>query len=204
MAKRKPLSFDEKRERLLNIFHDRKEVLNLKELEKYGSKAGIVLQTVKEVLDSLVGDSLVEGDKIGAANFFWSLPSKTYQTINFKIKEYNENSAKAKETIDSLRAQIAEGLKTRPETRERQAQMERLRKMKLEYESKKKQIDVYMKNDPERLKKLNNEAKELKDKANVWTDNVFVARQWLRDRNPGISDSEVNKMFEIPEDFDNI
>jgi hypothetical protein len=32
---------------------------------------------VKEVLESLVNDDLVETDKIGSANFFWSLPSKT-------------------------------------------------------------------------------------------------------------------------------
>lgn len=52
--KKKPLSFDEKRERLLSIFHEKvysylhysinlfqKEVFNLKELEKLGGKAGI-------------------------------------------------------------------------------------------------------------------------------------------------------------------
>lgn len=55
--KRKPLSFEEKRQRLLKIFHERviffcekvsnfipkQEVLNLKELEKYGPKEGIGL-----------------------------------------------------------------------------------------------------------------------------------------------------------------
>ncbi len=41
----------------------------------------IVLQTVKDVLDSLVCDNLVESDKIGAGNFFWSLPSKQFQTV---------------------------------------------------------------------------------------------------------------------------
>lgn len=41
----------------------------------------IVPQTVKEVLESLVNDNLVEGDKVGAGNFFWSLPSKAYQNV---------------------------------------------------------------------------------------------------------------------------
>ena len=58
MKRTKPLSFDEKRQRLLRIFHERvrtnkylfnsllikKEVLNLKELEKYGPKEGIGCQ----------------------------------------------------------------------------------------------------------------------------------------------------------------
>jgi len=74
--KKKGLSFEEKRKRLLNIMHEKKEVMNLKELEKLGPKSGIVLQSVKEVLDSLCSDYLVEGDKIGSANFFWALPSR--------------------------------------------------------------------------------------------------------------------------------
>jgi hypothetical protein len=67
-------------------------VFNLKELEKLGGKAGIgtlfrknfemlVPQTVKDVLESLISDNLVESDKIGAGNFYWSLPSKAYQNV---------------------------------------------------------------------------------------------------------------------------
>ena len=35
----------------------------------------------------LISDNLVDSDKIGAANFYWSLPSKTYQTLIIKNKE---------------------------------------------------------------------------------------------------------------------
>lgn len=41
-----------------------------------------VPQTVKDVLEALMSDNLVEGDKIGAGNFYWSLPSKAYQNVN--------------------------------------------------------------------------------------------------------------------------
>ena len=37
-----------------------KEVYNLKELEKLGGKAGIVVQTVKDVVQSLVDDGIIE------------------------------------------------------------------------------------------------------------------------------------------------
>ena len=30
-----------------------------------------------------MSDNLVESDKIGAGNFFWSLPSKAYQNVQF-------------------------------------------------------------------------------------------------------------------------
>ena len=35
----------------------------------------------KELLQSLVNDSLVETDKIGIANFFWALPSRATQQV---------------------------------------------------------------------------------------------------------------------------
>lgn len=44
-----------------------------------------MLQTVKDVLDSLLADNLVLSDKIGAANFFWSLPSQAAQTVKISI-----------------------------------------------------------------------------------------------------------------------
>jgi hypothetical protein len=76
---KKGLSFEEKRKRMLEIFKDDQSFFHLKDIEKLGTKKGIIFQTIKEVLDSLVGDSLVEVDKIGSSNFYWSLPSKIYQ-----------------------------------------------------------------------------------------------------------------------------
>jgi hypothetical protein len=44
-------------------------------------KAGIALQTIKEVLLSVIADDLINGDKIGAGNFYWSFPSRTQQVV---------------------------------------------------------------------------------------------------------------------------
>jgi hypothetical protein len=41
------------------------------------SSAWPVTQTIKDVVQSLVDDGLVELEKIGSANYFWSFPSKT-------------------------------------------------------------------------------------------------------------------------------
>lgn len=60
MAKRKGLSFEDKRSVMLQLMQESKEVYTLKELEKLGSKAGVVQQTVEEVVKSLVDDRLVE------------------------------------------------------------------------------------------------------------------------------------------------
>lgn len=43
----------------------------LQDMEKLAAKEGVVLQTVKEVLQSLVDDDMVHQDRIGASNYFW-------------------------------------------------------------------------------------------------------------------------------------
>lgn len=44
---RKGLSVEEKRERILAIYHANKTIFNLKEIEKAASKQGVVSQSVK-------------------------------------------------------------------------------------------------------------------------------------------------------------
>lgn len=73
MSKRKGVSLDEKRQRMLQIFYEKKEFFNLKELEKIAPKEkGIVLQSVKDVLQALVDDGLVCSDKIGTSTYYWA------------------------------------------------------------------------------------------------------------------------------------
>ncbi|XP_056177082.1 meiotic nuclear division protein 1 homolog isoform X3 [Syzygium oleosum] len=45
------------------------------ELEKLGPRKGVITQSVKDVVQSLVDDDLVSKDKIGTSVYFWSLPS---------------------------------------------------------------------------------------------------------------------------------
>lgn len=75
------MSADEKQRTVLSIYHERCEPFNLKELEALASKAGVVQQTVKDVNQSLIDDSLVCCDKIGAANIFWSFPRYSWITV---------------------------------------------------------------------------------------------------------------------------
>ena len=95
------MSLEDKREMILTIFHETKvgwgalsswhpahrscltgvrceplqDVYVLKDVEKLASKRGVVLQSVKDVLQGLVDDDLVKQEKIGVSNFFWSFPS---------------------------------------------------------------------------------------------------------------------------------
>ena len=43
---KKGLSLEEKRQRILGIYYEKKEVFNLKEIEKLGAKRGVVFQSI--------------------------------------------------------------------------------------------------------------------------------------------------------------
>lgn len=75
MSKRKGISLDEKRMRMLQIFYEKKEFFTLKELERIAPKEkSIVVQTVKDILQGLVDDGLVRSEKIGTSVYFWRFP----------------------------------------------------------------------------------------------------------------------------------
>lgn len=100
---RKGVSAEEKRSRMLQLFHEKGECFQLKvniyfmlfhlnndvcfkELEKLAPKEkGIIANSVKDVVQKLVEDGLVETDKIGTSVYFWSFPrsvSTIFRTIS--------------------------------------------------------------------------------------------------------------------------
>merc|ERR1712224_786935 len=88
MSKKRGLSLDEKRERMMQIFYETKSFFQLKDLEKIASKEkGITLMSVKEVLQSLVDDNMVDSERIGTSNYFWAYPSKG---LNIRKRKLND------------------------------------------------------------------------------------------------------------------
>ena len=103
---KKGLSWDDKREKILQIYYSNKEVYNLKEIEKLGAKKGVVFQTIKDVNQSLVDDNLVQFDKIGAGAFFWGLPSMGYQNRKVALANLDKNIQEANKNFEEIKSQI--------------------------------------------------------------------------------------------------
>lgn len=96
MSSRKPLSIEEKRQRTLDFLTTTADFFHLKELEKLLPKQKgigkvcfgclfIVMQTVKDVVQSLVEDRLVCAEKIGTSNYYWCFPSTAMQTVGISV-----------------------------------------------------------------------------------------------------------------------
>eukprot|EP00957_Ditylum_brightwellii_P110959 8462377-Ditylum_brightwellii.AAC.1 len=76
MAGSKRMSAEEKRQVVLGIYHKTKSVYTEKEILSLATKAGVNANTVADVNQGLVDDGLVDKEKIGGSNYFWSFPAK--------------------------------------------------------------------------------------------------------------------------------
>ncbi|KAI1787852.1 hypothetical protein LXA43DRAFT_1097859 [Ganoderma leucocontextum] len=77
---------------------------------------GIVSQSVKDVLQSLVDDGLVQADKIGSCNFFWSFPSQRGAIMQTRLATVKEQQASLQAQVSELRATVEAEKQARPES----------------------------------------------------------------------------------------
>mmetsp|Transcript_24232 Transcript_24232/g.43087 ORF Transcript_24232/g.43087 Transcript_24232/m.43087 type:complete len:206 (-) Transcript_24232:19-636(-) len=204
MSKRKGLSIDDKRQRILKIFYESKEVFQLKEIEKIGAKAGVVLQTVKDVVQSLIDDNLIETDKIGIGNFLWALPSKGAQSRAAKLSQLEETFQHLKTERKMLLTQIEEAEETKEEEVGRTELLEQYEQLKEQVRLQAAALEVLRKNDPRCLKEAADEAEEACRVANVWTENIWQAKSFMMSKGVGYSSSELDKHLGIPPDLDTL
>eukprot|EP00741_Cyanophora_paradoxa_P022372 tig00021462_g21599.t1 len=115
MSKRKGLSLEEKREKMLEIFIDSKDVFQLKDIEKIAPKEkGIIVQSVKEVLQSLCDDGLVQ-----------AFPSTAGQQRASRIKQLQDSIAAAEEQKKTLSEQKEESQRGKEDSLGQLAALER-------------------------------------------------------------------------------
>lgn len=94
MSKKRGLSLEDKRKGMMELFYEKKDFFQLKELEKIAPKEkGIVQGSVKDVVQSLVDDGMVDTDKIGTSVYFWAFPSKASNTKKQKLSHLKSRHA---------------------------------------------------------------------------------------------------------------
>ena len=97
------MSMEEKKKAMMDLFYEKKDFFQLKELEEIASKEkGIDQGTVKDVIQGLVDDGFVDTDKIGTFNYFWAFPSKALYLKEQKLKELQKQNEVLKMTSKSI------------------------------------------------------------------------------------------------------
>ncbi|XP_056346715.1 meiotic nuclear division protein 1 homolog isoform X2 [Oenanthe melanoleuca] len=155
MSKKKGLNFEEKRARMMEIFFETKDVFQLKDLEKIAPKEkGITSMSVKEILQSLVDDGMVDTDRIGTSNYFWAFPSKALHARKCKLEEVESQFAESSQKKEALQKSIEKSKIGREDTAERAALLKELAALRQKKEQLKKEIDKYRECDPDVIEEM--------------------------------------------------
>uniref|UniRef100_A0A803Y1R7 Meiotic nuclear division protein 1 homolog n=2 Tax=Meleagris gallopavo TaxID=9103 RepID=A0A803Y1R7_MELGA len=205
---------------MMEIFFETKDVFQLKDIEKIASKdKGITSMSVKEVLQSLVDDGMVDTDRIGTSNYFWAFPSKALHARKRKLEELQTQFAETSQKKEILQKGIEKSKIGRENTAERAALVKELAALRQKKEQLKAEIEKYRECDPDIVEEMRvvccswqmrscsgtigQTSKVAKEAVNRWTDNIFAIKSWAK-RKFGFEESRIDKSFGIPEDFDYI
>ncbi|CAO3623869.1 unnamed protein product [Mucor fragilis] len=199
----KGLSVDEKRKRIISLFHDSGEFYQLKDIEKLGVKKGVTSQSIKDILMGLVDDGLVTTDKIGTSNYFWSYPSAVIQTKRNKLQDLTSSVEKQEEKKKRLEQLIQEATQDRQKTEERAqllAELEQDQKTNRELQA---ELQKYKENDPELYHKKEKASKVAKEATNRWTESIWEMQSYCVNKF-GMERQLFDQTFGIKDDFDTV
>ncbi|KAH9946967.1 meiotic nuclear division protein 1, partial [Amylocystis lapponica] len=198
------LSAEEKRVKLLEIFHETKDFYQLKELEKLGPKMkGIVSQSVKEVLQGLVDDGLVQADKIGSSNFFWSFPSQRGAMMQGRLAVAKESQAAHQTQLADIRTAIETEKAARPDSDDRTASLAKLVVVKKEIEELETELSAYGACDPVKVEEKKRAITLAQEAAVRWTDNYVLLLSHFT-RQHGVDPTEIKKYLGVDDEYEDI
>ncbi|KAL6731597.1 hypothetical protein Aduo_002443 [Ancylostoma duodenale] len=203
-ARKKGLSLEEKRAKMLELFYESKEFFQMKELEKIApKKKGVISQSVKEVTQSLVDDGLVECEKIGTFVCYWAFPSKASQTRKRRIEDL-ENSIRTTETkIAEATAELQKQRKGKEDSKIRSELLVLYEKLQEEEKDISERLDKYAQCNPEVIAQVKIRAEKARENVNRWTDNILSIKKWCKSKY-GMDENMLDQQFEIPVDLDYI
>ncbi|XP_008580423.1 PREDICTED: meiotic nuclear division protein 1 homolog [Galeopterus variegatus] len=203
-SKKKGLSVEEKRVRMMQIFFETKDVFQLKDVEKIASKEkGITATSVKEVLQSLVDDGMVDCEKIGTSNYYWAFPSKALHTRKRKLEVLESQLSEGRQKHANLQKSIEKAKIGRHETEERTMLAKELSSLREQREQLKAEVEKYKECNAQVVEEMRQANKIAREAANRWTDNIFAIKSWAK-RKFGFEGKKIDENFGIPEDFDYI
>ncbi|KAF5291496.1 hypothetical protein FQR65_LT01808 [Abscondita terminalis] len=201
MSKSK-VSAEEKKARMLQLFYEKREFFQLKDLEKIAPKEkGIIVKSVKDVVQSLVDEGAVDTDKIGTSVYFWAFPSKALNTKKRKLSELTQKLEESNKKLKLAVESLSELQSNKDDIEDSSKYLVEIMELEIEKGNLDKELEGYVANDPVALKNMQEQTKKLKEAANRWTDNIFAVKSWCK-KKFCMEDQILDKQFGIPSDFD--
>ena len=200
-SKKKGLSMEEKCKKVLEIFTQSQDVFQLKDVEKMAPKKGVIMQSVKDCVNQLVADNLIETDKIGSSTYFWMFKNKQVNAKNKQLDQMKRNMCELRKKKTELRQVIKDKAVNEEEQAARDKYSSRIVKSQAKKGKLLQEIEKFKDCDPDEAEKMKEGVEQAVEAVERWTTNVFSIRSWVVNKT-GNPESEVNKQFGIPADFD--
>jgi DNA-binding transcriptional regulator YhcF (GntR family) len=202
MAGSKRMSADEKRQVILDIYHRTKQVFTEKEIVTLAAKAGVNANTILDVNNSLIDDGLVDKEKIGGSNYFWSFPAKKDRLVQLQHQQNLQAVELLQSQVRDATVALAEAQRGREDVDGvRVEQLQRLDALGRERGRLVTELAELQENDPQALADLEHELQLVTAAAHRWTDNIFNCKAYLIKKR-GMDKKEVHRVLGITGTFD--
>mmetsp|Transcript_14455 Transcript_14455/g.27776 ORF Transcript_14455/g.27776 Transcript_14455/m.27776 type:complete len:210 (-) Transcript_14455:245-874(-) len=188
MSKKKGVSLEDKRERILDVIQKSNTCWLLKDIEKVGPKLGVISQSVKDVVQSLVDDDLLLTDKVGISNWFWSFPSEVAHKLRVKTNALEPELQRLKKRKADLDIECKQAKAARPESSAREKSLKKLASLEEQHERLRAELEQHKENNPEHFNNLGGSIEQAHEGANRWTDNIFQLQKWCNNKFGGDSE----------------
>ena len=157
---------------------------------------------VKDILQTLLDDNLVDTDKIGNGNFYWSLPSKARQSRIERLEnlqnEIMENKTKKKQLTQFIENQLLE----KPNSSERVDKLQEMKKIGEELDEAERIRDSLKGCTRAFYDECCDKIKKSIETTNYYTDAIFMAKKFLQNKMPHLTSAEIASYFGVSEDLD--
>ncbi|KAJ9100080.1 hypothetical protein QFC19_005760 [Naganishia cerealis] len=162
---------------VVEIFHETKEFYTLKELEKIAPKAkGIVQQSVKDVVSDLQSDSLIQYDKIGTSNYFWSFPSAAGASRQAALSKEKAELATIQIKVSETQMALREAEKGRENCQSRRNLLCQLATVQQSQKDLKAELEAYGAADPIKFAEKKHAVQLAKEASVRWTGAAYLFR----------------------------
>jgi hypothetical protein len=159
--------------------------------------------SVAEINQSLVDDGLVDREKIGGSNYFWSFPAKKDRQTQLEHEKLLQDIERLRQQAADASVALADAKRGREEddSHERATKLQRLQQLAQDKTLLQAELETLQENDPQALADLEKEFLLVQQAANRWTDNLFNAKDYLVKKR-GMEKSMALKVLGITSAFD--
>mmetsp|Transcript_30148 Transcript_30148/g.85127 ORF Transcript_30148/g.85127 Transcript_30148/m.85127 type:complete len:209 (-) Transcript_30148:80-706(-) len=193
-GKKRGLSLEDKKEKIMEIFYESSDVFLFKEIEKLAVKKGVTFQSVKDVVQDLVDSDILHQEKIGTSNFYWAFPSEASAKLDKEHRDAEAQLEASKKAVTALTSEVEEIRTERANEGDAIDRMEELSNLRTRKGYLEQQLHHLQRSDHLLFQELGTAIPMARDSANRWLDNVHMLSDWTKKKFTGM-EGQVDKFF---------